>query len=49
VTLSLKDIGFTGAVKVRDLWKNQDIGSFTGDFSQMINYHGAGLYRVTPQ
>jgi hypothetical protein len=47
VTVSLKELGFDGAVKVRDLWKDQEIGTFSGDFSQNISYHGAGLYRIS--
>jgi hypothetical protein len=48
ITVALKDIGFNGAVKARDLWKKQDIGTFTGQFSQSVAYHGAVLYRLSP-
>ena len=48
VSVSLSDLGFTGPVKVRDLWNHQDLGAVTGTFSQAINAHGAGLYRVGP-
>ena len=49
VSVSLADLGFSGAVKVRDLWTYKDLGSFTGTFAQDINSHGAGLYRIQPQ
>jgi len=49
VDVSLKDLDFSGAAKVRDLWKKQEIGAFTTNFSQMIPYHGAGLYRMSAQ
>jgi hypothetical protein len=34
---------------VRDLWKLQDLGTFSGEFSQEIPQHGAGLFRLSPQ
>lgn len=48
VTVDLKELGFGGAAKVRDIWRNQDLGNFSGtEFSPVINYHGAGLYRIS--
>ena len=29
---------------VRDLWKNQDLGTMKGNLTQKINSHGAGMY-----
>ncbi len=49
VTVSLADLGFSGSVKVRDLWNHKDLGTSTGAFSQEINSHGAGLYLLRPQ
>jgi alpha-galactosidase len=49
VSVNLADIGFTGPVKVRDLWNHQDLGSATGTFTQKINSHGAALYSIQPQ
>ena len=48
VPVELKDLGFTGACKVRDLWKHSDAGTFTGVFAPAVRYHGAALYRVSP-
>ena len=48
VSVSLGDLGFNGACKVQDLWKNQSVGTITGDFAPEIAFHGAGLYRVEP-
>ena len=48
VSVSLAEIGFTGPVKIRDLWNHQDLGAFSGTFAPEINSHGAGLYRVHP-
>ena len=49
VSVSLADLGSPGSVKVRDLWTQKDLGAFTGTFTQEINSHGAGLYRIQPQ
>jgi hypothetical protein len=47
--VDLAGLGFTGKVKVRDLWKKQDIGEFSGEeFAPEIVFHGAGLYRLSP-
>lgn len=48
VSVALADLGFSGAVKVRDLWNHKELGSVSGKFTQTINSHGAGLYRLSP-
>jgi hypothetical protein len=48
ITVSLADLGITGLANVRDLWAHKDLGAVTGEFSSVINSHGAGLYRVSP-
>jgi alpha-galactosidase len=48
VSVSLADLGFHGKVKVRDLWSHKNLGTVTGTFTQNINSHGAGLYRLRP-
>jgi hypothetical protein len=47
VSVSLKDIGFDGPCKVRDLWNARDLGAFSRKFEPSIAPHGAGLYRVS--
>lgn len=49
VSVSLADLGFSGPVKVRDLWNHQDLGAVDGALTQPINSHGAGFYRLHPQ
>lgn len=50
VSVALADLGFTGAVRVRDLWKQTVLPDAVGaNFSQSLPAHGAGLYRVSPQ
>ena len=49
VSVSLADMGFTGAARVRDLWSHKDLGVFRGTFTRDINSHGAGLYALQPR
>jgi alpha-galactosidase len=46
VTASWSDLGITGAQKVRDLWKHQDIGEKDGSFSAEVAPHGVVLVKV---
>ncbi len=48
VTVVLADLGFSGLVKIRNLWTHEDLGKFEASFVPQINWHGAGLYRVSP-
>lgn len=47
-TIKLSDLGFKGQCRVRDLWRQQIIGEFKEMFAVDINWHGAGLYRLSP-
>jgi alpha-galactosidase len=49
VSIVLSDLSFAGPCKARDLWNHKDLGVVTGKFTQTINSHGAGLYRLQPQ
>jgi len=49
ISVSLAELGFSASVKVRDLWNHKNLGSVTGTFTQTINSHGAGLYRIHPK
>jgi hypothetical protein len=48
VSVSFADLGIASPARVRDLWKQRDVGTFNGAFSQAIPPHGAGLYRISP-
>jgi len=48
VTVNWSDLGLTGKQKVRDLWRQQDVGVFGDAFSKEIPRHGAMLIRVWP-
>jgi hypothetical protein len=46
-TIDPRELGFTGAVKVRDLWARKDIGTHEQGFTVTLPSHGAALYRVS--
>lgn len=48
ILVKLADTGLSGKVKVRDLWKKQDIGVFENEFSSEAPAHGSRLFRLTP-
>ncbi len=51
VEVKLAELGIAVSVRIRDLWKRQDLDSAAvadGRFGPRINWHGAGLYRLTP-
>jgi len=47
-TLNWADIGLAAKQTVRDLWRQQDLGTFTGSFSTLVFRHGVVLIRVNP-
>jgi len=47
VTVKFSELGFANKCEVRDLWKQKDLGGFDDQFSPEINWHGAGLYRIS--
>ena len=47
IAVKLVDLGFIGPCRIRDLWKKEAIGEFKVEFAPEINWHGAGLYRVS--
>jgi hypothetical protein len=48
VAVSLDQILSAKSVKVRDLWTHRDLGEVHGEFSPIIPWHGAGLFRLSP-
>jgi hypothetical protein len=47
IPLHLADLGLGADVRIRDLWKHQDLGTFSGTFAPEIEWHGARMYRVS--
>jgi alpha-galactosidase len=46
-TIKWQELGLTGAQKVRDLWRQTDMGSYTDSFSTMVLNHGVVLIKVS--
>ena len=49
VPFDLRNLGLKGGARVRDLWARRDLGGFGTTFSPRLDWHGAGLYLLTPQ
>ncbi|MFC5411078.1 NPCBM/NEW2 domain-containing protein [Larkinella bovis] len=48
-SLDLAKIGLTGKYKLRDVWRQKDLGVFTGSFQTAIRHHGVVMLRMSPQ
>jgi len=48
VTVNWADLGLKGKQKVRDLWRQQDVGEFSDSYGAEVGRHGAVLIRVWP-
>ena len=48
VTVNWSDLGLIGKQKVRDLWRQKDLGEFTDSFSASVPRHGVVLVRLWP-
>lgn len=46
VKVSAEELGFTGKMIVRDLWRQKDLGEFEGLIEVEVAPHGAGLLQV---
>jgi alpha-galactosidase len=41
------DLGINGKFKVRDAWRQKDLGEFEEEFSTEVPYHGVVLVKVS--
>jgi len=48
MTLDFKIIGVSGAAKLRDLWKHQDLGTAQDSYTASVPKHGVVLLKVSP-
>lgn len=46
IAVNWADLGIDGVRTVRDLWRQQDIGQFSGVFTTEVPYHGVVLVRI---
>jgi alpha-galactosidase len=49
VSVRWDELGLKGKQKVRDLWRQKDLGTFDGEFSSVVPRHGTVFLKVTPQ
>ncbi len=47
-SLSWSALGFIGSADVFDIWAGQDLGSFSGNYSVLLNAHASQLLKVKP-
>ena len=48
ITVPASDLGINGKFVVRELWRQQDLGTYENSFSADVSYHGVVLIKVTP-
>ena len=49
IVLKGSDIGMKGKFKVRDVWRQKDLGVFENEFGADVPYHGTLLVKITTQ
>jgi len=49
VTATWKDLRIEGTWKVRDLWRQKDLGTAQGEYGATVPGHGVVLFKLTPQ
>ncbi|MBP6978715.1 MAG: NPCBM/NEW2 domain-containing protein [Lentimicrobiaceae bacterium] len=47
VTVTLKELGISGPVQVRDLWRQKDLGTVAQELQYPVNHHGVVLLRLS--
>lgn len=47
VGVTWSELGISGKQKVRDLWRQKDLGSFSDEFSSVVPRHGALFVRIS--
>jgi alpha-galactosidase len=47
VTVHWSDLGLTGQCRVRDLWRQKDLGNFSDSFTANVPRHGVCLVRIS--
>lgn len=49
VSVDFKGLGLKGKRIVRDLWKKEDLGSFSKSFKSDVNSHVAKIFQISPK
>ncbi len=48
IVLKASDIGISGNFKVRDIWRQKNLGIYSKKFSVKVPHHGVMLIKITP-
>jgi alpha-galactosidase len=48
ITVKWSDLGLSGKQSVRDLWRQEDMGQFTGQFQAKVGRHNVVLVKIAP-
>ncbi len=48
IVLKASDIGITGKFKVRNIWRQKNLGIYSKEFSVKVPHHGVMLIKITP-
>jgi alpha-galactosidase len=46
ISISAKELGLSGKFRVRDVWRQKDLGEFEGKFEAEVPFHGVTLVRI---
>ncbi|MGW8315309.1 MAG: glycoside hydrolase family 27 protein [Bacteroidales bacterium] len=46
LTVSLNDVGFTEEARITNMWTGEDLGVYSGEFTQPLSPHSSGLYKI---
>ena len=46
ISISAEELGFAGKYKVRDVWRQKDLGEFEGKFVAEVPFHGVSMLRI---
>ncbi len=45
-SVNFRKLGYSHAVRVRDLWEKKDVGVFTGTYTATVPNHGVVLIEI---
>lgn len=48
IVVKWSDLGLSGEQVVRDLWRQRDLGKFTGQFESKVGRHGVVMVKIKP-
>jgi len=48
VEVDFRKCGFTGPIKVKDIWQAKDLGAMNSTYTVKVPSHGVVLLRVVP-